>query len=221
MQETQVQSLGQDDPWRREWNPLQYSCLENFMDRRAWWARVQGIAKSDMTEWLTSPPFLKQYYEMYINVSFILLFKIVKIFDFSKILVGKFFPSLFPSTWCSYPLFLVFVCCFGVSFTNTAIYTYIYTHTLTYNIYFISPPFFHTKGSILYTLLCTILFFFQLIDVSWRAFLKTVLLWGMLGLQWVGATLSLPRAGLSLCWLPALWSVGSRHTGFSSWALRL
>ena len=23
--------------------PLQYSCLENFMDRRAWWATVQGI----------------------------------------------------------------------------------------------------------------------------------------------------------------------------------
>ena len=28
---------------------------------------------------------------MYINVSFILLFKIIKIFDFSKILVEKFF----------------------------------------------------------------------------------------------------------------------------------
>ena len=27
-------------------NPLQYSCLENYMDRRAWWATVYGIAKS-------------------------------------------------------------------------------------------------------------------------------------------------------------------------------
>ena len=27
-------------------NPLQYSCLENPMDRRAWWATVRGIAKS-------------------------------------------------------------------------------------------------------------------------------------------------------------------------------
>ena len=27
-------------------DPLQYSCLENLMDRRAWWTRVQGIAKS-------------------------------------------------------------------------------------------------------------------------------------------------------------------------------
>ena len=27
-------------------NPLQYSCLENPMDRRAWWATVHGITKS-------------------------------------------------------------------------------------------------------------------------------------------------------------------------------
>ena len=27
-------------------NPLQYSCLENPMDRGAWWATVHGVAKS-------------------------------------------------------------------------------------------------------------------------------------------------------------------------------
>ena len=27
-------------------NPLQYSCLENPMDRGAWWATVHGDAKS-------------------------------------------------------------------------------------------------------------------------------------------------------------------------------
>jgi len=27
-------------------NPLQYSCLENPMDRGAWWATVHGITKS-------------------------------------------------------------------------------------------------------------------------------------------------------------------------------
>ena len=27
-------------------NPLQYSCLENSMDRRAWWATVHGVEKS-------------------------------------------------------------------------------------------------------------------------------------------------------------------------------
>ena len=26
--------------------PLQYSCLENFMDRRAWWSTVHGVTKS-------------------------------------------------------------------------------------------------------------------------------------------------------------------------------
>ena len=27
-------------------NPLQYSCLENHMDRGAWWGTVHGVAKS-------------------------------------------------------------------------------------------------------------------------------------------------------------------------------
>ena len=27
-------------------NPLQYSCLENSMDRGAWWATVHGVPKS-------------------------------------------------------------------------------------------------------------------------------------------------------------------------------
>ena len=29
-------------------NPLQYSCLENPMDRGAWWATVHGVAELDM-----------------------------------------------------------------------------------------------------------------------------------------------------------------------------
>ena len=31
-------------------NPLQYSCLENPMDRRAWQAMVHRVAESHMTE---------------------------------------------------------------------------------------------------------------------------------------------------------------------------
>ena len=27
-------------------NPLQYSCLENSMDKRTWWATVHSVAKS-------------------------------------------------------------------------------------------------------------------------------------------------------------------------------
>ena len=33
-------------PGERNGNPLQYSCLENPMDRDAWWATVHGVAKS-------------------------------------------------------------------------------------------------------------------------------------------------------------------------------
>jgi len=35
--------------------PLQYSCLENFMDRRAWWATVHGVTKSwTCLKWLSN-----------------------------------------------------------------------------------------------------------------------------------------------------------------------
>ena len=33
-------------PCRRAWQPLQYYCLENPMDRGAWWATVHGVSKS-------------------------------------------------------------------------------------------------------------------------------------------------------------------------------
>ena len=46
MQETQVQSLVQEDPLEKEMVTLQYSCLGNFMDRESWWATVHGVAKS-------------------------------------------------------------------------------------------------------------------------------------------------------------------------------
>ena len=32
---------------------IQSSCLENPMDRRAWWATVHGVTESDMAEQLT------------------------------------------------------------------------------------------------------------------------------------------------------------------------
>ena len=64
IQETRVQSLGQEDPWRREWPPtpvflpgefpgqrgpgsrFQSSCLGNPMDRGAWRATVHGVTTS-------------------------------------------------------------------------------------------------------------------------------------------------------------------------------
>ena len=47
MQETQVLSLGQEDPLEGgHGNPLQDSCLENPVDGGAWWATVHRVAKS-------------------------------------------------------------------------------------------------------------------------------------------------------------------------------
>ena len=42
MQETQVRSLGQEDPWRRKWQSTPVFLPGNPMDRGAWWAIVQG-----------------------------------------------------------------------------------------------------------------------------------------------------------------------------------
>ena len=41
-----VISRGQDSFGEGNGNPLQYSCLENPMDRGAWWAAVHEVAKS-------------------------------------------------------------------------------------------------------------------------------------------------------------------------------
>ena len=45
-QGTQIRSLGWEDPRKGHSSPLQYLCLENLMNRGAWWATVHGVAES-------------------------------------------------------------------------------------------------------------------------------------------------------------------------------
>ena len=40
-------------PGERNGTPFQYSCLENSMDRGAWWTTVHGVADLDTTGQLT------------------------------------------------------------------------------------------------------------------------------------------------------------------------
>ena len=46
MRETRDQSESGRSPGEENGNPLQFSCLENSMDRGAWWATVYGVTKS-------------------------------------------------------------------------------------------------------------------------------------------------------------------------------
>ena len=52
MQETPVWSLSWEDPRGGNGNPLQYSCLENSIDSRAWQATVHGVTKLEGSHFL-------------------------------------------------------------------------------------------------------------------------------------------------------------------------
>ena len=56
VQETWVRSQGQEDPLeKRMAYPLQYSCLENSMERGAWWAESGTTKRLSDTHILTKP----------------------------------------------------------------------------------------------------------------------------------------------------------------------
>ena len=53
-------------------NPLQYSCLENPMDRGAWWATVHGVAKSRAQ--LSDLTYLLMFYANILKINYTSIF---------------------------------------------------------------------------------------------------------------------------------------------------
>ena len=54
-----VRSLGwEDPPGVGNGNPLQYSCLENLMDRGSWWATVHGVTKNQAQLSVYAPKYI-------------------------------------------------------------------------------------------------------------------------------------------------------------------
>ena len=57
VQETWVQLLGpEDSPGEENGNPVQYSCLQNPMNRGAWWAAVRGVTRVGYDQVSTANP---------------------------------------------------------------------------------------------------------------------------------------------------------------------
>ena len=56
-------------------DPLQYSCLENSMDSRAWWVTVHGVTKR-WTQWSNFPYFLSSYL-LYLDVASLYIFSVI------------------------------------------------------------------------------------------------------------------------------------------------
>ena len=74
MQETQQMqiSLGQEDPLEEEiGNLFQYSCLENPMGRRAWWATICGVSELDMTEHACTLFYSDTFAKLFLQSTFI------------------------------------------------------------------------------------------------------------------------------------------------------
>ena len=75
-------------------NPLQYSCLENPIDRRVWWAIVHGVARVRQLKWLN------QHHHCFI------LYSKAKFACYSRYLLSSYFYIPVPSDerdisfWC-------------------------------------------------------------------------------------------------------------------------
>ena len=50
MQETQVQSLGQEDPLENKWQPTPVFLPRKLREKESWWAIIHGVTKSNTAE---------------------------------------------------------------------------------------------------------------------------------------------------------------------------
>ena len=92
--------------WRRKWQPLQCSCLENPRDGEAWWAAVCGVAQSRIRlKWLSSSSSNLFYIHYYFQYHF-------SIFYCSFLSRWITFSSLF-SMPSKFRLYLKHYGCFG------------------------------------------------------------------------------------------------------------
>ncbi|CAI9173503.1 unnamed protein product [Rangifer tarandus platyrhynchus] len=89
-------------PGGRHGNPLQYSCLENPMDRAAWWATVHGGHKElDMTERLSTVQYTLHYDPAYTHTH---IYKT----SFTKQHLPVQFNWMLSVLFCSIPLNFIF-----------------------------------------------------------------------------------------------------------------
>ena len=130
--------------------PLQYSCLENSMDRGAWWSKVHGVSESDMTDRLIHFhihwPFLLLISKVLLNLSSTFFVSGTALSDleslFSYLLQLPFLCCCFPSIhlWSYFPLsfscFKVLVCYFHLGYHELVSIDWLfYTFTLIWVIF--------------------------------------------------------------------------------------
>ena len=99
MWETRVRSLGREDALEKEMAIHPFSCLENPMDREAWWTTVPGVTKSQTQ----LSDFTLMWFNMLIYTESIRIFPNLLIYNFffpwSTVFHSTFFGKLCLESW--------------------------------------------------------------------------------------------------------------------------
>ena len=102
-------------PGRGNGNPLQYSCLENSMDRGAWWATVYGVTKSQTQLSTHTHTFLFDSFLELLSLIFSFCLYIIFLISFNSLSTFPFsFLSIFKTGFFllfSFLVFLWYYCC--------------------------------------------------------------------------------------------------------------